>query len=196
MLGMGFTGKEATKFKEAYIDAFEDMEDYIRETLKNQSISLIQENSFFPSAEIEKFLNRLTSLETETKKNKQFSEGLHQRLMFMEDTLDKRPTSGLSVSDIPKTDFFVYFAFNPNNGLTKIGRSKMPESRVWVFQAVEPDLTLILLVNTASLGSSVALEQLFHKLFEKKKHNRELFLLNEYNMNVATMIKNAIELEN
>jgi Rha family phage regulatory protein len=200
LLVMRYSGEKALKFQINYINAFNAMEKYINETLKSQSISPIDEKPFLLSVEVEEIWNELKLLKeemrNENEKQKQFSQGLHQRMCLTEDILDKRPHAGLSFPDIPTSDFFVYFAFNPNNGLTKIGRSKMPESRVWNFQAVEPDLILSLLINTNSQSSSVALEQLFHKIFDDKKHQRELYRLNDYDINVAGIIKNGIELAN
>ncbi len=210
LLVMRYTGEKALKFQINYINAFNVMESYIKEEIQNKSISPINEKPFFPSVETEKILQIITLLQkdnevfkTETaflknelEKQQQFLDALRQRVSLTEDTLDKRPPSGLSFPDIPTRDFFVYFAFNPSNGLTKIGRSKLPQSRMWNFQAVEPDLTLTLLINTNSQATSIALEQLFHKLFANKNHQRELFMLNEYDMNVAMMIKTSIELKN
>lgn len=126
----------------------------------------------------------------------QYMEALHKRIFQTENILENRPYISKTFPDQPLTDNFVYFAFNPSNILTKVGRSEKPEKRLWVFKSVEPDMELVKIINVKTLGQAIALEQFLHQFFSKKRRDRELFALNEFDMSIVDLLKTAVEMGN
>ncbi len=197
ILVMGFTGIQAMTFKEAYIDAFDKMENYIRDaTSNNLLITSPPQNELSLVQDIEALKKMVENLVKEHQKDKQEVKNIHHRLHHMENVLENRPYILNSFPDAPLTAFYVYFALNPSNGLTKIGQSTNPEDRLWVFQAVEPNMVLVRLINVRTLGQATALEIFLHQLFSAYSRGRELFTLGEYQMNIVDLLKAAIEANN
>jgi hypothetical protein len=135
--------------------------------------------------DFQKIFNKLDFLE-ET--NKKFQE----RIFRLENIADNRPYIPYKTAE-PLTKYHVYFAFNPDNGLTKIGRSHDTETRLKAFKATSPNIDMVLIINVSNLKVSCELETFLHVLFANKHHNNELFELKDSDFKVLELLKDAVE---
>ncbi len=194
LLVMGYTGEKALKFKLDFIEAFNAMENYIIE-LQNQLQKTVpqttNEIAFFE--ELKKIKFEMEELKMKGKKQEEISEKLHERIFYLENISDNRPYIPVNTPPKPLSDFYVYFAYNPENGLTKIGRSQYIEKRLKQFQTIAPNMEITMFINVNSLEACIELESFLHKLFNDQHHSGELFLLKKKHFTTLELLKIAVE---
>ncbi len=93
----------------------------------------------------------------------------------------------------PLSKHYVYFAFNPDNNLTKIGRSQEPEARMKAFKATSPNITITLVINVSSFKVACALETTLHAIFASKHKSGELFELLDSDFKAIELLKDSLE---
>ncbi len=143
-------------------------------------------------AEIQKILFRMSFLETENAKHHEFQEKMTKTVSHLVNVMDNMPYNPHKKAE-PLNTYYVYFAFNPDNNHTKIGRSHEPEARLKAFRAISPRVTIELIINVSDIKTSCDLETFLHTLFARKHQSGEIFELSKTDFKILELLKDAIE---
>ncbi len=120
-------------------------------------------------------------------------EKLHERIFYLENISDNRPYIPVNTPPKPLSDFYVNFAYNAGNGLTKINRNQDTGKKFKNLQNIEPTMEITMFINVNSLQALVELESFLHKVFHKEHHSEKLFLLTKSHFAGLELLKIAVE---
>ncbi len=170
--------EEVVSFKIKLVQSFSDVR---KQTLQTEKTAHYQ---FFPF-EFQKFFAEIDLL-------KETNQKFQERIFRLETIADSRTYTIHKIAK-PLETYYVYFAFNPDNNLTKIGRSYEPENRLKAFKATSPNIEIVLIINVATLKVSCELESMLHALFATKHKGGELFELLERDFKMLELLKDVME---
>ncbi len=169
---------EVVDFKLKLVKSFSNVRKEILQLQQNPQHQLL-------SPEIQQILLRISFLEKDNQK-------LHEIMKHLVDVSENRAYIPYKEAT-PLSKHYVYFAFNPDNNLTKIGRSQEPEARVKAFKATSPNITITLVINVSSFKVACALETTLHAIFASKHKSGELFELLDSDFKAIELLKDSLE---